>query len=230
MRLPPRRDRVWFALCLLGFIAVLSFGRASAMEFVCDGADGGQTRLGARDRAIVVVSRDADGGGCRFSVDGYPTAGPSTWALDLVYGDRRTSDGSGELFVYDVMLRSQEQASPIDLATLLLSAGGYGASDDAVGHDAVQEFAARHLGDSAACVSLIEFAGADMTLLESGFCGYLLAGGEQGPSPVAAALRDLGIRLPPQYDEGGMMLEQLYFVYVIDTGSTAIAAFFPAEP
>ena len=230
MSLLLRPVRPWCGLCLLAGLAVSGFGHASAMEFVCHGVDGGETRLGAPDRSIVIVSRDADGGGCRFSVDGFPSAGPSLWALDLVYGDHRTSEDSGETFVHDLLQRSlEEQVPPVDVATLLLSAGGYGSSEQSVGYDAVRDFAAAFLDDREACVSLIEFSGGAIASLEHGFCGYVLAGGEHSASPVADTLRARGISIPAQYDEGGVIHEQLYFVYGIDTGSTTIAAFFPAE-
>ncbi|MEO1223109.1 MAG: hypothetical protein AAFX92_02700 [Pseudomonadota bacterium] len=230
MVLRPRHAAAPLAVALFSVLSLPDTQQASAMEFVCQIDNGGASQLGAHDRSIVVISRDADGGGCRFSVDGFPSAGPSVWALDMIYENYVGSGESADLFVYDLLLRSlDDERPPVDLATLLLSAGGYGPSDRIVGYDTVQDFAATFLDDFEHCMSMMEYSGSDFAPLQHGFCGYMVAGGENAVSAVADALHERGISLPIQYDEGGVTFEQRYLVYGIDTGTASIAAFFPAD-
>lgn len=228
MKLPFSAGMSTFAASLAVCLVLPASGPASATEFVCDGVDGEHTRLGVPEHTIVVISRAHDGGRCGLSVAGYPAGGSSLWALDNMFEEFRRSRDTGEGLVYSALLRSHGDAPPHDLATLLLSAGGYGDSTDRVSHGVVVEFADRFLDDRDTCLYMIEGSGG-FEPLEFGFCGYLRIDDDLSDSDVANALAEAGISIALQFYEGNSTFEHSYFVYGIDTGHSQIAAFFPTE-
>ncbi|MEM7444820.1 MAG: hypothetical protein AAF414_15970 [Pseudomonadota bacterium] len=214
---------------LVAGIGLLASAHAGATEFICHEADGGQNRLGAADRSIVVISRDHNLDGCNFSVGGVPAGGPALWNLDQALGNYRIGAITGEELVYDLLLRASEDIPPNDLATVLLSAGGYGSSQDVVTHGTAVDFGMEFLADRNACLSLMEFSEGDAETLDNGFCGYLTVGTGQDGGVMAATLASTGIAVAPEFSEGAGDYLHSYFVYAIDTGTAQIAAFFPAE-
>jgi len=206
--------------------AVLICHPGSAAEIICSTTDGNDSRLGAPVRSIVVVSRDHDGSRCAMSVGGYPAGGPSMWSLDNTFEDFRRSQDTGEGLIYMVLQRSPDGLPPQELANILLSAGGYGDSNDQVQHNFVVEFANTFLDDRQSCLFMIEGSGG-FEPLDHGFCGYLRVDDDLSDSEVATALAETGITIPHRYYEGDSTFEYSYFVYSIDTGQAQIAAFFP---